>query len=330
MIHMIEPESLPLISEIYKEVVKAGGFAEVYFSSVYFTRSLLQFGNLAQISYQTPVENFGIEQADVWIGIRAIRNPYELKDSNTKKLNLYNKVVGDTAHKRVEGTRWVIARVPTEAFAQQAEMSLEQAMQFYFSSTLVDWAKEALKWKKWMAAFQQAETVRIIGHETDLSLSTKGRKYVLAGGQYNMPDGEFFTAPVETSVEGKIFYEFPSQKSGKVVRNIRLEFKKGAIVKATATENEDVLLETIATDKGSKYLGELGIGTNYGIDRFVMETLFDEKIGGTIHTAIGRAYTENKGTNQSAVHWDLVKDLRSEGQILLDGKKIFENGKFLI
>ncbi len=330
MLHMIEVETLPLISAIYEEVIKAGGLPEVYFSSVYFTRSLLRFGNTKQIAYNTPIENFGIDEADVWIGIRAIRNPYELSDLESKKLNEYNRAVGLTTHKRVDGTRWVICRVPTESFAQQGEMSYEAATEFYFSSTLLDWKKAGEKWKKWMNVFQKADSVRIVGKETDLTFSTKGRVYVLADGKYNMPDGEFFTAPVETTVEGHIFYEFPSQKSGKVVKDVRLEFSKGQIVKATASANQDILIEAINTDKGSKFIGEFGVGTNYGINRFVLETLFDEKIGGTIHTAIGRAYKECKGTNESAVHWDLVKDLRSQGEIYLNGKKVFEKGKFLI
>jgi aminopeptidase len=145
-----------------------------------------------------------------------------------------------------------------------------------------------------------------------------------------MPDGEIFTAPVDDSAEGTIYFEFPGVYGGKYVEGIRLEFKNGEVVKATAEKNGDVLGNILLIDEGSRRLGEFGIGVNYGINRFVSDILYDEKIGGTIHLALGRAYKENNGVNQSAIHWDIVKDLRMEGEIYLDDRKVFEKGKFLL
>jgi aminopeptidase len=145
-----------------------------------------------------------------------------------------------------------------------------------------------------------------------------------------MPDGEVFTCPVDDSAEGQIYFEFPGVFAGQRVEGIRLEFSGGEVVKATAESNEELLHDLINMDEGSKRLGEFGVGTNFGIDRFCYDILYDEKIGGTIHIALGRAYAECGGVNQSALHWDIIKDLRQEGEIYLDGKKVFENGKFLI
>ncbi len=146
----------------------------------------------------------------------------------------------------------------------------------------------------------------------------------------NMPDGEVFTAPVDDSAEGQIYFEFPGVYAGRRVEDICLEFSKGEVVRATSRTNQELLNELIHMDEGSKRLGEFGIGVNFGIQRFCYDILYDEKIGGTIHLALGRAYAENNGINQSALHWDIIKDLRQQGEIYLDGQKVFENGKFLI
>jgi aminopeptidase len=171
--------------------------------------------------------------------------------------------------------------------------------------------------------------VRIVGVETDLKFSTEGRIYEVADGHLNMPDGEVFTAPVDDSAEGQIYFEFPGVYFGERIPGIRLEFHKGKIAEASSAGNQDLLDQLIRMDDGSNRIGEFGVGLNFGIDRFCSDILYDEKIGGTIHIALGRAYKENNGVNQSALHWDIIKDLRQEGEIYLDGKKVFENGKYL-
>ncbi|MFA9403471.1 MAG: aminopeptidase, partial [Anaerolineales bacterium] len=164
--------------------------------------------------------------------------------------------------------------------------------------------------------------------ETDLSFSTEGRIYEVADGHLNMPDGEIFTAPVDDSAEGHIYFEFPGVYFGERIPGIKLEFSKGEVIGATAEGNEELLKNLIDMDEGSSRIGEFGVGINYGIDRFAYDILYDEKIGGTIHIALGRAYAECGGINQSALHWDIVKDLRQEGQIYLDGKLVFEKGRY--
>ena len=177
--------------------------------------------------------------------------------------------------------------------------------------------------------FQAAARVRIVGRDTDLTFSTAGRAYVVGDGHINMPDGEVYTAPVDDSAEGVIAFEYPGVYAGRSIAGIRLEFRAGEVVSASAESGEEFLQQILAIDDGARRIGEFGVGVNEGIDRFVGDVLFDEKIGGTIHLALGRAYTECGGTNESALHWDLAKDLRSEGAIELDGQRVFENGRFL-
>jgi len=174
----------------------------------------------------------------------------------------------------------------------------------------------------------KAKHVRITSPDTDLEFSIKDRKAIKCDGHRNIPDGEVFIAPVKKTVNGYISYSFPAIKSGKEVDGIKLKFKNGKVVKASATKNEKFLKEMINMDKGSCYIGEFGIGMNYGIKKFIKQILFDEKIGGTIHLALGMAYKEGGGKNESALHWDMIKDLRKKGELYIDGKLIQKNGKF--
>ena len=227
-------------------------------------------------------------------------------------------------------TRWVLVRVPNEAFAQQANTSHESMMDFFFEATLRDWQAEVKRYSEICDEFQKAGQVQIKGVDTNIQFSTEGRIYLIGDGTHNMPDGEIYTAPVDDSAEGHIYFEFPGVYSGQLVEGIRLEFSEGKVVNATAEKNEDLLQKILETDAGAKRLGEFGVGTNFGIDRFSYDILYDEKIGGTIHLALGRAYADNNGVNESSLHWDIVKDLREEGEIFLDGEKVFEEGNFLI
>jgi aminopeptidase len=173
---------------------------------------------------------------------------------------------------------------------------------------------------------EKSRAVRIVGKETDLAFSIRGRKAIPCAGEYNMPDGEIFTAPVETSVEGKVCFEFPAIAGGREVAGIRLRFEKGKVVEATAEKNEAYLKEMLAADPGACRLGEFGIGANPGVTEFTRDILLDEKMGGTIHLAVGRSYPESGGRNRSAVHWDMIKDLRGEGELFLDGKPVLRTG----
>jgi aminopeptidase len=221
-------------------------------------------------------------------------------------------------------------RVPNESFAQAAGMSLGEAMEFFFDATLRDWEEASRRYRRIGDLFQTASRVRIVGRDTDLAFSTAGRTYVVGDGHINIPDGEVYTAPVEDSAEGVITFKYPGVYAGRTIDGIRLELRAGEVVAATADTGEEFLQQILAIDDGARRIGEFGVGVNFGIDRFIGDILFDEKIGGTIHLALGRAYAECGGKNQSALHWDLVKDLRREGAIELDGRRVFEDGRFLV
>ena len=203
-------------------------------------------------------------------------------------------------------------------------------MAFFFKATLLDWSKEAKRYKEIQQVFQKSDQVRITGQGTDLTFSTTGRIYEVADGHLNMPDGEIFTSPLDESFNGKITFEFPGVYAGKKVEGISLEFSQGQLISANARTNEALLHSLLKMDVGASRVGEFGIGVNYGIKSFMSDILYDEKIGGTIHIAMGRAYSECGGTNQSALHWDIIKDLRQGGIVYLDGKKVMEDGKFLV
>lgn len=329
LITMMETETFPLAKAVYAAAVKAGGLPFVEFQSAYLERDLLKLGNSEQLDWVCEMQAQGMEWADVYIGLRGARNPNEFIDIEASNIASHKRSAGKISTMRNDLTRWVLIRVPNESFAQQASTSLDEMMSFFFDATLRDWESESVRWRELKDYFQESEFVRITGRETDITFSTKGRIYEVADGHKNMPDGEIFTAPVDDSAEGTVYFEFPGVYMGQLVGGIRLEFEKGEVVKATAEQNEDLLKQLLDMDEGARRLGEFGVGLNYGIDRFAYEILYDEKIGGTIHLALGRAYAENKGVNQSALHWDIVKDLREEGAIYLDDKKVMENGKFL-
>jgi aminopeptidase len=329
LITMMEETTFPLTRAVYTEAVKAGGLPHVEFQSVLLERDLMLHGAKEQLDWVPELNAYGMEWADVYIGLRGARNPFEFSNVSPENIAAHKRAMGIVSGMRNDHTRWVLVRVPNESFAQQAEMSHDEMMDFFFEATLRDWAKEAEWYREVQKVFQAAKTVRIVGLNTDLTFSTEGRIYEVADGHLNMPDGEVFTAPVDDSAEGHIYFEFPGVYFGERIPGINLEFSKGKVAKASAEGNQELLQELIKMDEGSNRIGEFGVGINYGIQRFVSDILYDEKIGGTIHIALGRAYAECGGVNQSALHWDIIKDLREQGELHLDGKKIFEKGKFL-
>jgi len=329
-ITMMEPETFPLVRAVYAQAIRVGALPYVEFHSAYLERDLMVYGNQEQLDWVTEMQAHGMEWADVYIGLRGARNPHEFAGIPVGQITAHKRAMGKISAMRNDLTRWVLVRVPNEALAQQAEMSLDEMMSFFFNATLRDWAEESKRYTQLQEVFQKAEAVRIVGRDTDLSFSTKGRIYEVADGHLNMPDGELFTAPVDDSAEGYITFEFPGVYVGQRVEGIRLEFSRGKVVKASARTNESLLHSLLKMDDGAERIGEFGVGVNFGIDRFCYDILYDEKIGGTIHVALGRAYAECGGVNESALHWDLIKDLRQEGQIVLDGRKVLERGKFLV
>jgi aminopeptidase len=226
---------------------------------------------------------------------------------------------------------WVICEYPVASTAEEAGMSLVEYEEFIYGAVLLDWDAEATKMRRIADVFDVAGEVRIVGEGTDLTLSLAGRSGVIDDGHINMPGGEVFYSPVEDSAQGEItFAEFPAVWFGTEIEGIRFLFEDGRIVEATALRGQDVLLDTLATDEGARALGELGIGCNPGIRRFMKNVAFDEKIDGTVHLAVGNSYSFNGGKNVSAVHRDIVKDLRNGGQLYADGKLVQENGEWRV
>jgi aminopeptidase len=210
-------------------------------------------------------------------------------------------------------------------------MSLRAFEDFVYGACLLDWDAERERMRRYAEQFDAADEVRIVGAETDLTLSLAGRTAIVDAGGGNMPGGEFYFSPVEDSADGSIaFTEFPAPYEGREVSGIRLRFEQGRVVDASATSEEAFLMDVLDRDEGARRLGELGIGCNPGITRHMKNTLFDEKIDGTVHLALGNGLPEAGGTNHSQIHWDIVKDLRPDGRILLDGKVVQENGSWRI
>jgi aminopeptidase len=222
---------------------------------------------------------------------------------------------------------WVIAEWPVESMAAEAGMTLEEYGEFIFSSVLLDWDAELARMRAIADVFDEGDEVRIVGPGTDLTLSLAGRTGSVDDGHLNMPGGEVFYSPVEDSANGVVhFSEFPAVLYGTEVEGARFVFEGGRIVEATADRGEDFLNQTLDIDDGARRLGELGIGLNPGIQRFMKNVAFDEKIDGTVHLAVGNSYAFTGGKNASAIHWDIVKDLRSGGRIYVDGRLVQENG----
>ena len=233
--------------------------------------------------------------------------------------------------------RWVGTLFPTHAHAQDADMSLTDFEDFVYGACMLNEDDPVAEWQQVKARHQilcdyldKADKIRVKGAEVDLELSTKGRKWINGDGRNNMPCGEIFTGPVEESVNGWIRYTFPAIHAGREVEGIELNFEDGKVVKATAEKNEKYLHKVLDTDAGARFLGEFAIGTNRGISNFTRSILFDEKINGTIHLAVGAAYPQSGGKNVSSVHWDMICDMRNGGQIFVDDELFYDSGRFLI
>jgi aminopeptidase len=233
--------------------------------------------------------------------------------------------------------RWVVTLYPTNAYAAEAEMGLAEYEDFYYGACLADDGDPLTAWQRASAEtvrlaewIEGREEVRVVAPGTDITLGIAGRKFIPCDGRHNMPDGEFFTGPVEDSVEGEVSFHLPATIGGREVAGVKLRFEAGKVVEASAERGEEFLLELLDTDDGARRLGELGIGTNYAIDRGTREVLLDEKVGGTVHMAVGRSYPESGGVNESAVHTDLVCDLRLGGKLIVDGETMQEDGRFVV
>jgi aminopeptidase len=279
-----------------------------------------------------PIERYAAEQEDARLTIRSPEDVHAGAELDPARRVLLQQAMAP-ASKRARNleVRWAVVEYPTAAAAEQAGMSLAEYTDFVFDACLLDWDAEEERLREIKARFDRGSTVRIVGADTDLTLGIEGREGVVSAGFRNLPDGEVFYSPVEDTAEGVItFSEFPAVYLGHDVLGARLVFSGGEIVEATADEGEEFLRQVLATDAGASRLGELGLGCNRRITRFTRNVLFDEKIDGTVHLAVGASYTYTGGRNESAVHWDLVKDLRRGGELSVDGEIVQRDGDWLI
>lgn len=336
------PEAEPLVLAVYRRALARGGHVDVRISLPGLLETFLRGAADDQLRHVSPVDELVTERYDLFLRIGADPNTRALTSVDPAKLVLVQSarqhLTAQFMDRAARGDlRWCATQVPTQAYAQDAEMSLAEYEDFLFGACRVTEADPVAAWRE-QRAFQQRlidwlgprRELRILGPDTDLTLGVTGRTFINAYGSSNFPDGEIFTGPVEDSLSGTVRFAFPASAGGREVEDIRLWFEGGRVVRATAAKNEDYLLKMLDTDEGSRRVGELGIGTNFGITRFTRNTLFDEKIGGTIHLALGRSYPETGGRNASAIHWDLVCDLRKGGQILADGEPFARDGQFLV
>jgi aminopeptidase len=317
-----------LALEVYKLTLQRGAYPKLHVGLEGEAYTFYKYASEKHLRWFPRIDFEEMKKTDVLIYIGSDLNTKELSNIDPKKISLRQKTMEPILNERLK-KRWVGTRFPTSAYAQDAGMSLEEFEDFYYEACLVDWERESKKQDKLKRILDKGKEVRITGEETDLTFSIRDREAIKWDGKYNMPDGEVCIAPVETTAEGEIYYDLPAIL-GREVNGIRLKFEHGEIVKATAEKGEDFLLKMLKTDDGAKRLGEFGIGTNYKIKKFVKNILFDEKIGGTIHLAVGLAYEEGGGKNKSAIHWDMIKDMRKGGEIIVDGKIIQKSGKFVI
>jgi aminopeptidase len=332
----------PLLKRLYVRILQAGGLPFNMITLPGMDELVYRYASDHQLQFVPEALKLMIETYDVRIGLLAADNTRSLNGVDPARMVLRDRAfagISKTFLKRAaEGAmRWTIAPYPTPAFAQDAEMSLTEYEDFVFRACMPDpndpvgyWRGVSARQQKLIAWLAGKKEVRVRAKETDLRLSVEGRTFINCDCKENIPDGEIFTGPVETSVEGHVYFSYPAIFGGREVTGVRLWFEKGRVVKATAEKNQDFLLKTIDTDEGARRLGEFAIGTNEGITCFTREILFDEKISGSFHMALGEGYPESGSVNESAIHWDMICDLRSGGEITVDGTPFYRDGKFLI
>ena len=330
-----------LVREVYREAIKVGAHPQVDLAFRGKSKIFFDHANDDQLQAVSGIQKHIVEHYDAYLTIRA---PYNLREESsvdpvkrtmrTKSGQELNQIF---SQRTAEGTMVrTLCQYPTQASAQEAGMSLEEYQQFVFSAChlfdddpAASWLKIRKEQQHYVDYLNKSKHIRYVGPKTDISFSIDGRTWINSDGRVNMPSGEVFSGPVEDSVNGHVYFDYPSIFNGKEVSGIRFEVKNGEIVSYSAERGEEILDEILKIE-GAKYFGEVAIGTNYNISTPTKNILFDEKIGGTIHMAIGQSYIQTGGTNKSVIHWDMISDMSDGGKIYADDKLIYEDGKFII
>jgi aminopeptidase len=335
-------EAIPLFREVFRETLRAGGHPELKIEMEEAREIYLKEANEDQLNFVSPVTQLLTERFDCLLYVDAETNTRRLSRvdplRSAKLRKAYNAVDTLWSQRAAQGLmRWCYTQFPTHAYAQNANMSLEDYWEFVYNACMLNEPDPVKQWEAMSAQQQKLITwlnghkeVHISGEDTDLTLSIKDRPFLALDGHVNLPDGEIYCGPVESSAQGTIRFTLPTSYDGHAVDDIRLRFEEGRVVEAHAASSEDYLLSMLTIDEGARRIGEFAFGMNYGIREATRNILYDEKIGGTIHLALGRSYPESGGLNVSALHWDMVCDLREQGEVLVDGELFLKNGKYML
>jgi aminopeptidase len=331
----------PLVRELFIKILEKGGHPHPLITFPGLEESLLLHANDSQLEFVPTFMKLAYDQFESRIRIHSSTNTRGLTNIDPAKLQKRGKavsVITETQMRRgAEGKfKWVTTLYPTDAYAQDAGMSLKEYEDFVFNAVHANEDDPIAFWNSTAAGQQKAidflagkDIVTLRGPNVDLTLSIKGRRFMNSTGMYNMPDGEIFTGPVEDSVNGWVKFTYPAIYGGVAVEGAELTFSNGRVEQVKAEKNQEYLIKMLESDDGSRYLGEFAIGTNFDINRFTGNILFDEKIGGTFHMALGAGYPETGSHNKSAIHWDMICDLRTDSEIHVDDELFYKNGQFV-
>lgn len=327
--------AVPLVEEIYKQLLIVGAFPKIELSNPTFTELFYAYANDEQLKYVSPISMFQAKHIDSNIAIRSQVNTKALANIDMEKYRIRSNALFEL-NQEITKKRWVLTLFPTEGYAQEAEMSLKEFSRFISDALFLNtenpkesWVKLSREQEKYIDKIKNTDKVHIKSNNIDITFSIKARSWINSDGKQNMPSGEIYTTPIEDSINGYFMSSIPNNKYSKEIDGVFLEFKNGKLCKVKANKNEDYLIKLLDTDKGAKIIGEFGIGLNYGITKPIKNILFDEKIGGTVHIALGQTHEKTGGKNKSTIHLDLIADLRNLGEILFDGKLLYRNGQFL-
>jgi aminopeptidase len=327
--------------EVYKEAVKAGANITIQNRIPGTDELFFRYASDDQLEHISPVRKLIVETFDASLYIEADHNTRELSGIDPAKISEVSKANAELTQTFFERAarkevKWALTVYPTQAMAQEADMSLADYQDFVYGAGMLHlddpvtfWKKEGIRQREIIQWLEGHDKILLKGRDVDLTFSIKGRTFEPADGKYNFPDGEIFTGPVEDSANGYIRFSYPAIYGGQEIEDIELWFENGKVVKEQASKNADLLTKMLNTDEGARYLGEWGIGTNYGIQRFTKNMLFDEKLGGTLHLAVGSGYPETGSENKSGIHWDMLCDM-SDAEMHADGELFYKDGKFII
>lgn len=325
-IFLTDPEGMPAVEAFVDEVYRRRGIPQVILADERFDRSAVAHASADTLAAPAPLEAWSMEWADVHVSFRAMAVPVP-GAVDEERLALQRKGKGVVSTLRWQKTRWALVRVPTRAWADLIGCDYDTLLTQFFNGCLGDWPARRAAWERLAAEFDTADTVRIVAPDTDLTLGVAGRTWVTFAGEANLPDGELATAPVDDRVDGHITFPGRFWFAGALIEDLRLDFENGLVTGIRATTGQGLVQKLLDTDAGARRVGELGIGTNAAYQLYTGDLLLDEKILGTVHIALGRAYPECGGVNQSSLHWDIVKDLRAPGSFLYVGDRaIIDDG----